>query len=229
MIMAAHLPYRYAGFKLANFERAFHWKRYWSSLIAPYVSGNVLEVGAGIGANTAALTQFPHHGCTSLEPGAALAARIRIRGPRHRKIVGTLVDVDESFDTILYIDVLEHIENDRAELMQAAANLTRGGHVMALSPAHAALDTSFDKAIGHFRRYSKESLAEAASSSGLRPVKLQYLDSAGLRASAANRLVSSTPSPSEWQILAWDRCLAPVSRLLDPVLRYSVGKSILAV
>lgn len=229
MIMAAHLPYQYAGFELAIFEKALHWKRYWSSLIAPYVSGDVLEVGAGIGANTEALTQFPHHSCTSLEPDAALAAQIRIRGPRHRKLIGTLADVDESFDTILYIDVLEHIEDDRAELMQAAAHLKPAGHVIALSPAHAALYTPFDKAIGHFRRYSRKSLREAAAPSGLRPVKMQYLDSAGLLASAANRLVNSTPTPAEWQILAWDRCFVPVSRLLDPVLRYSVGKSILAV
>ncbi len=229
MIMAAHLPYRYAGFELAIFEKALHWKRYWSSLIAPYVSGDVLEVGAGIGANTEALTQFLHQSCTSLEPDATLAAQIRMRGPRHRKRIGTLADVDESFDTILYIDVLEHIEDDRAELLQAADHLTPGGHVIALSPAHAALYTSFDKAIGHCRRYSKASLEEAASPSGLRLVKMQYLDSAGLLASAANRLVSSTPTPSEWQILVWDRYLVPVSRVLDPLLRYSVGKSILAV
>ncbi len=229
MIMAAHLPYQYAGFELAIFEKALHWKRYWSSLIAPYVSGHVLEVGAGIGANTEALTQLLHQSCTSLEPDAALAAQIRIRGPRHRKLIGTLADVDESFDTILYIDVLEHIEDDRAELMQAAAHLKPGGHVIALSPAHAALYTSFDKAIGHFRRYSKESLGKAASPSGLGLVKMQYLDSAGLLASAANRLVSSAQAPSEWQILAWDCCLVPVSRVLDPALRYSMGKSILAV
>jgi SAM-dependent methyltransferase len=229
MIMAANLPYQYAGFELAIFEKALHWKRYWSSLIAPYVSGDVLEVGAGIGANTEALMRFPHQSCTSLEPDAALAAQIRIRGPRHRKIVGTLADVDESFDTILYIDVLEHIEDDRAELMQAAAHLKPGGHVIALSPAHATLYTSFDKAIGHFRRYSKKSLREAAARCGLRPVKMQYLDSAGLLASAANRLVSSPQAPAEWQILTWDRCLIPVSSVLDPLLGYSVGKSILAV
>ncbi len=227
--MSATPPFQYAGSELAIFEKAVNWKRYWSAQIAPYVRGDVLEVGAGIGANTRVLASLPHESYTSLEPDAALAQQIQATGPGHRKFVGTLHDVPELFDTILYIDVLEHIEDDRAEMVRAAAHLKPGGHVIVLAPAHASLYTPFDKAIGHFRRYSRASLAETAAQTALLPVTLIYMDSVGLLASAANRLLLSQSMPTEGQILTWDRLMVPISRVLDPLLGRSVGKSILGV
>ena len=227
--MSATPPFQYAGSELAIFEKAVNWKRYWSAQIAPYVRGDVLEVGAGIGANTGVLARLSHESYTSLEPDASLAEHIGTAAPGHRKLVGTLSDVAGLFDTILYIDVLEHIEDDRAEMARAAAHLKPDGHVIVLAPAHASLYTPFDKAIGHFRRYSRQSLAEAAAQAALRPVTLLYLDAVGLLASIANRLLLSQSMPTEGQILTWDRLMVPISRLLDPLLGRSVGKSVLGV
>ena len=60
-------------------------------------------------------------------------------------------------------------------------------------------------------------------------MKLLYLDSVGMLASGANRLLLSQAMPTERQILTWDRLMIPVSRVLDPLLGYTVGKSILGV
>lgn len=224
--------FQYAGTELAIFEKAVNWKRYWSAQIAPFVRGDVLEVGAGAGSNTRVLAGLPHETYISLEPDAELAEHIRIAAPEHRKMIGTLQDVTGRFDTILYIDVLEHIADDRAEMARAAARLNPGGHVIVLSPAHPALYSHFDRAIGHVRRYSRASLAGCARGTAagalLTPVKLVYLDAAGLLASVANRMLSR-PRPAEWQILAWDRLLVPISCVLDPLLGRTVGKSILGV
>jgi hypothetical protein len=227
--MAVTRPIEYVGSELALFERAVNWKRYWSAAVEPYVRGDALEVGAGIGANTRVLAGLPHRTWTSLEPDAALAARIPSIGPAHRRLVGTLADLKESFDTILYIDVLEHIADDRAEMARAAERLHPSGHVIVLSPALPSLYSPFDKAMGHFRRYTRASLAATAAATSLRLVKLIYLDSAGLLASAANRFLYSRPLPTETQIAAWDRLLVPVSRILDPLLAHAIGKSVLGV
>jgi hypothetical protein len=63
----------------------------------------------------------------------------------------------------------------------------------------------------------------------LRLVKLDYLDAAGLLASAGNRVVLRRSMPKIWQILLWDRVGVPVSRVIDPLLGGRVGKSVLAV
>jgi 2-polyprenyl-3-methyl-5-hydroxy-6-metoxy-1,4-benzoquinol methylase len=101
---------------------------------------------------------------------------------------GTLAGLpaQRSFDSILYIDVLEHIEDDRVEARHAAGRLRSGGKLIVLAPAHQWLYSPFDEAIGHFRRYSRSSLA-AAVPSELKLVELRYLDCVGLLASKAHR------------------------------------------
>jgi SAM-dependent methyltransferase len=231
----ADSQFKYAGSELELFEKARNWKAYWRAQIAEFVRGEVLEVGAGIGANTLALASLAHERWTCLEPDAALAARIELPpGGRHRVATGTIDDlppdanIDAKFDAILYIDVLEHIEDDRGEMARAAARLEPGGVLIVLAPAHPFLFTPFDRAIGHFRRYTRASLLQAAPAT-LSLEKLIYLDAAGMLASAANRVLLRRAMPTERQILTWDRLLVPISRLMDPCFAGRVGKSVLGI
>jgi SAM-dependent methyltransferase len=141
--------------------------------------------------------------------------------------VSTL-DVDDLYDTILYVDVLEHVADDRAELAAAARHLKPGGRLAVLSPAHEWLFTPFDAAIGHRRRYTRKTLA-ALAPPRLRLERLDYLDSAGLLLSLGNRLILKRARPTASQILLWDRRVVPVSRLLDQILLRRVGKSVLGI
>jgi SAM-dependent methyltransferase len=220
--------FEYAGSELALFEKAVHWKRYWRAQVGPFIRGDVLEAGAGIGANTRLLAGLSYRSWACLEPDGALAAQIELPTGLHRKITGTIADLPGCFDTIVYIDVLEHIEDDAAEMARAAARLSPGGHLIVLAPAHAFLYTPFDAAIGHFRRYCRASLRSAAPA-GLRELKIIYLDAAGLLASASNRLLLRQSMPTERQILVWDRLMIPISRVMDPLLGHRLGKSLLGV
>src|SRR5579871_3500315 len=141
----------YVGKELDIFAHAVHWKRYWSSQIRPYLGGDVLEVGSGIGANTAFLKSESVSSWTCLEPDPELAIQTRtafLARPQLadcRVEVGTTMtlDADRRFDAILYIDVLEHIENDREELERASRLLRSGGTIIVLAPAHQWLFTPF--------------------------------------------------------------------------------------
>jgi SAM-dependent methyltransferase len=223
--------FRYAGSELELFKKARNWKAYWRARIAGFVRGEVLEVGAGIGANTLVLSSLAFERWTCLEPDAVLAARIELPpGGRHETAVGTISDLnaEAKFDTILYIDVLEHIEDDRGEMARAAARLKPGGALIVMAPAHPFLFTPFDAAIGHFRRYTRASLHQAAPAF-LTVEKLVYLDAAGMLASAGNRVLLRSAMPTERQILTWDRLLVPVSRLIDPIFAGRVGKNVLGI
>src|SRR5580704_2686712 len=135
----ADSEFKYAGSELELFEKARNWKAYWRAQISGFVRGDVLEVGAGIGANTRTLAGLKYERWTCLEPDAALAARIELPpGGRHETAVGTLADLtaEAQFDAILYIDVLEHIEDDGGEMARAAARLKAGGALIVLAPAH---------------------------------------------------------------------------------------------
>jgi SAM-dependent methyltransferase len=228
--------FSYVGSELDLFSKATNWKGYFRDRIAPYLGEDVLEVGAGLGGTTRVLCRGSERRWVCLEPDATLAARLdgEIRSgslPRCCEArVGTIEGLveGETFDTVLYIDVLEHIEDDRAEVVRAARRLRSGGHLIALSPAHQWLFTPFDQAIGHFRRYSRRGFG-ALAGADLETVRLDYLDSIGLFASLANKLVLRCAMPGPSQVAFWDRVLVRMSKVVDPVLGRSAGKSVLAV
>lgn len=233
MVEAKH---RYVGQELDLFAKALRWKAYWVSQVLPFLGGHVLEVGAGIGANTRMLRQAPHSRWVCLEPDPTLAKRIQEQNGEKwdvappEVVTGTIQDLsdEEQFDAIVYIDVLEHIENDTVEIKRAGEHLKAEGSLIILSPAHPFLYSEFDESIGHFRRYTKKSLAALAPKT-LHLERLTYLDSVGLLASLGNRLLLRKSLPTERQIAIWDGIMVPCSRILDPITFHRLGKSILAV
>lgn len=236
----------YIGQELELAARAHHWKAYVAGLICPFIRGRVLEVGAGLGATMRALqtacalrstTLQPKTGgeqlleWTCLEPDPTLATRIQSSSRIHTTIVtGMLQDIplDTQYDTMLYIDVLEHIHDDARELADAATRLAPNGHLIILSPAHLWLFSNLDRHVGHERRYTRRMLA-AITPPSLTLVHTRYFDAVGILSSVGNRLVLRQELPAAWQIAAWDRIAIPCSRIIDPLLGYRVGKSILGV
>lgn len=226
----------YIGTELVHFAHARNWKSYVAAQIAPWISGSVLEVGAGIGGNTATFQTSGVRRWVALEPdptqaGAILDKRIRGELPPMIEIVCGAIDAippEDRFDTIIYVDVLEHIEDDAAELRRAAGLLAPNGSLIVLSPAHQFLFTPFDAAIGHYRRYNRDTLLAAGPPCCVLE-NVRMLDVAGLSLSLANRLFTRLTMPTPRQIQIWDRLFVPISRSLDRLTGYRFGKSILAV
>jgi SAM-dependent methyltransferase len=228
--------FAYVGQELDLFAHAIGWKKYWSSIVKPYLGAEVLEVGAGLGANTPLLFSPTQSKWICLEPDPRLVERLKEncrKLPNSERITiqtGTLAEVpmDGRFDTVLYIDVLEHIQDDAAELELAAKHLKPHGRIIVLSPAWQFLFSPFDKEIGHYRRYSTSSLAAIGPRSLVRE-KLLLLDSVGMLASLGNRLLLKQSMPTLKQIEFWNNWLLPVSRVLDPLLLFSIGKSVIGI
>jgi len=234
MATAAERSYR--GQELELFALATNWKRYVKAQIGKYLTGDVLEIGAGIGGATLALHDGTAHRWICLEPDAAQAERLRATVIKNRRgcepgvIAGSLRTLADRpfFDCVLYLDVLEHIHDDRLQIEEAARRVRPGGHIVVLSPAHQWLFSEFDKNIGHLRRYDKRSL-RSLMPLGWIERRLAYLDSVGVLLSLANALVLRQALPSRSQLSLWDRLCVPLSRIVDCVLFGNFGKSVLAV
>jgi 2-polyprenyl-3-methyl-5-hydroxy-6-metoxy-1,4-benzoquinol methylase len=224
----------YVGTELGIFKHATNWKTYYGSLIAPYLGGDVVEIGAGMGVNTALFCSARQHSWVCVEPDGKLAQHIRdqiLAGNLPaccRLAAGTIEDLPPATqcDSILYIDVLEHICDDKSEVQRALGLLRPGGHLIVMAPAHQFLFSPFDAGVGHFRRYTRRSLRNIVPA---RLVMLRYLDSVGLLLSLGNRLLLRQSMPTLGQIQFWDKRVIPVSRIMDPLLAYRVGKSVLGV
>jgi SAM-dependent methyltransferase len=222
--------------ELSLFDRnATAWKTYWASFVRPFVRGRVLEVGAGNGGSIRHLLGSATD-WLCLEPDPTFAANLGqeigsgVLPPICRVQIATLRDlpVDQDFDTILYIDVMEHLADDHGEAALAAQHLAPGGALVVLSPAHQFLFSPFDEAVGHYRRYSRSSLAAIVPPS-LETVKLIYLDSIGMVLSLGNRLLLRSATPNEAALRFWNDVAIPLSRRLDGVFDHAVGKSVLGI
>jgi ubiquinone/menaquinone biosynthesis C-methylase UbiE len=225
------MAFKYIGTELELFSLAKNWRKYLSSKIEPHLGREVLEVGAGIGSVTKKLSTGSNM-WTALEPDITMSEQLQLQDlPSNTKIIcGTIesLPVDCLFDSVLYLDVLEHIEDDAKELATASTLIRSGGTLIVLAPAHKFLMSAFDYQVGHFRRYSKIDL-RSIMPSGMKPVSALYMDSLGFFASLANRYLLKQGQPSKSQIEFWDNILIPISGILDILLRYSVGKSVLAI
>ena len=228
--------YNYPGQELVLFDKVINWKKYFSSYIKPFIGNNVLEAGSGIGSNTPLLNDGTAHKWTLLEPDEGMSKILQSKKetqPGFSNCVvfnGTIFELNpsEKYDTIIYIDVLEHIEDDRKEMMKATGLLQPKGHLVILVPAFNFVFSPFDKAIGHYRRYTSRTL-KAVMPDTLKLVQLDYMDSLGLFASVANKFFLKQTYPSAEQLRTWDKFMIPVSKWADKIFFHSFGKSILGI
>lgn len=155
----------------------------------PYVGGRVLEIGCGLGGIVAQLE--PRELIIGLEPEGDLieyAQRRHSRRPDCRFVradilrlsTGELAELrDARPDTILCINVLEHISDDAAALALMEQIVRPTGMVCLLVPAHPRLYGAYDQLDGHFRRYTRRSLKAVIARTSLRPVRMRYFNALG--------------------------------------------------
>lgn len=124
----------------------------------------LLEVGAGAGQNLAALAAFGPVDAIEIHPLGREAIRERAIA---RDVFAESVPfpLDRRYDVIAALDVVEHIDDDRAAIRWIVDLLRPGGLFIATVPAYGWLFSDHDRALGHYRRYTRASLAAALPSS----------------------------------------------------------------
>ncbi len=152
----------YVGTELSTFVEATNFHLYYRSLFGQCLHGKVLEVGAGLGTFTGEILKSGIAQLTACEPDSRMAGDLAaaMAGKVH-VVHGGIRDVPAavgSFDAVVYVDVMEHIEDDRSEVLAATGRLKPGGVLIIGGPAHSWLYSPFDRAIGHYRRYDRRSV-----------------------------------------------------------------------
>jgi SAM-dependent methyltransferase len=226
----------YIGNELELFQHATVWKKYFGKFLKPYLNGKVLEVGAGIGSTAKHLCNGDQEKWICIEPDPSLYNELKNKIELKElpacctAFKGVIQDLNfiEKYDAILYIDVIEHIERDAAELAYAKNLLAENGYLIVLVPAHQFVYSLFDKSIGHFRRYNKKMLRTIAPRS-LSLKKMIYLDIMGLLASILNKFFLKQKYPSLRQIEMWDKKMVRISKIIDPIINYRTGKTLIAI
>ena len=145
----------YPGKELENFDKAHFWRNYVYLIIKKFIGKKILEVGAGIGGFAITYIKDDLNVTLSeIDNTNYQTLKKKFSSQKNVKVENKLIDqFSETFDTILYPSVLEHIEDDKGEILNALGKLTDGGYLIICVPAHNYMYSNFDKEIGHFRRY----------------------------------------------------------------------------
>jgi hypothetical protein len=211
-----------------NYRRALVHKR-----LAPHLQGKVAEIGAGIGQMTGELLRL--RGMTRLEcvePDPAFCREFKKAFPEVPLIEGTAKDVRaRDWNGIVSINVLEHIEDDEAELRayRDLVALKRG--VLALFvPARKELYAPIDRDFGHYRRYGKKELTEKLGRAGFKVRLACYYDLVGYFAWWLNFRLMKSRSFDPAAVRAFDRLIFPWSDWIERrLLRPPIGKNLLII
>jgi 2-polyprenyl-3-methyl-5-hydroxy-6-metoxy-1,4-benzoquinol methylase len=220
---------QYDGFELEHFDSASNFRRYQVSLISKYISGNFVEVGAGKGGLVPYYKKFLKN-ITLLEPENKLFKILKKKFPNKKfKIENFTIDkLKNSYDTIIYYDVLEHIKNDLKEISTASKRLKKNGYLIVSVPAYQSLYSEFDKSVGHFKRYNKKDFIKIEKKTKLKIEKLVYYDSIGLLFLVFNKIFSLKQTNLKNKIFLWN-LLIPLSKLIDLLTLNMFGKSLVCV
>lgn len=213
-----------------KFDNAKFHRKYCMSFVKKFIQGEVLEVGAGCGSFTRdyfnsdlniTLTETDQKNYEDLKRFFYKKNNVTITNNK-------IFNIDKKFDTILYLHVLEHIEEDRKELESAYEKLKKGGRLIIMVPKHQKLYSNFDKAIGHFRRYELDFFEKNLVN--LERKLLISLDSVGYILYFLNKIFFKNETfPSYLKIFIWDKIFTPFTILLDFFTNYKFGKCIVAV
>jgi len=203
--------------------------------IYPHLGTQVLEVGAGSGNFTRLLLQYSQLQLTAIEPSAnmypMLAELENHHGALHTAnatLAMLAPQMTNTFDSVLYINVLEHIEDDAGELALVMQVLKPGGKLIVFVPALGFLFSHFDTLIGHYRRYHRKPLENLVSTAGYDIDCLHYFDIAGILPWYVNfTLFKAATIPDS--VALYDSLVVPVMRRLEKLVVPPIGKNLLLI
>lgn len=228
----------YVGKDLEAMSFAVNYHRWILEEFRPFLGKKLVEVGAGTGSFSEMLLGEKPASLSLIEPSEMFEfleqniSQIETASSvdYYNTIFSETADkLNETPDTIIYCNVLEHIEDDAAELKKVHETLETGGHCLIFVPAFMSLYGAFDEKVGHFRRYTKKELNDKARSAGFTVVRSKYFDFAGIFPWFVKYKILKSDSLENGAVAAYDKYAVPVTKQFERILRFPVGKNILAV
>jgi len=222
---------RYEGWELPFFDSAKNFRSYQFRLIKRYIFGSVAEVGAGHGVSLEYYYKFTSN-IHLFEPSKNLRKILKKKFKKKNiKIFSKPFNKNSKnkYNAIIYLDVLEHINNDAAEIAKAYKALKKNGNLIISVPAFQHLFSKFDLDIGHLKRYQKRDFEIIAKKIKAKIILMKYYDSIGYFLSLLSKLFfTQYKKDFKLKIMLWDKMII-ISRLLDFLTKNLLGKSLLII
>ena len=208
--------------------------RWMAKRVQPYVGQRVLEIGAGLGNLTRQLLPRDSYVATDVDPlcletlanGFSRWPMVQV-APLDVSRSGDFAPWKDRVDTVVCLNVLEHVEDDEAGLRNIRDVLAPGGRAVILVPQGRWLYGSIDKAVGHVRRYSRTEFRRKLLAAGFEIERLFSFNKVGVPAWVLNSLILRRRHFGKVQLKIYNSTIW-LCRLLEPLLPWR-GVSLIAV
>lgn len=206
---------------------------YQRELIEAHCGRSVLEIGAGLGEFADGFTSRDRYVVTDVDPEAV--RRMKIRFTNRVEVEAQQFDVDagsvldEPVESLIAINVLEHIEDDAGALRALATSLQPNGNVILFVPGYMRLYGEFDRKVGHYRRYTPATLRDACERAGLTVEVAKPVNFLGAFAWWAAVRKGGAGAPNPKLVSIYDRFVVPVTRFIEKLVPVPFGQSVLCV
>jgi len=204
-----------------------------------FIGKRILEVGGGVGLYT---EEFRKKGfVTTTEVSQHYYQKLKTEYIKDTRVKISNIDVSSltnrekvylkqiGFDTVVLINVLEHIEEDQKSLSNLYEILSDNGKIIIFVPAFNLLFGTIDKLVGHFRRYTKKDLRNKLEKSGFKVEKSFYFNLIGFFGWFVNNRIRKIKNNSKLQVEFFDKVIVPVVSRVEKVVRPTLGQSLVAV
>jgi SAM-dependent methyltransferase len=232
----------YPGRELEAMDNAANYHRWILEIFEPYLGDHLVEVGAGLGTFSQLILE--RHRCQTLslvEPSdgmyqdlVANAQRLNT-DTRIDSCHGTFpqcapqIKSNQAPDSIIYVNVLEHIADDKLELEVIRETLSSSGHVFLFVPALAWLFGAFDERVGHLRRYTKSELEEKLKAAGFKIILSRYFDFSGIGPWWVKYCLLKSATMESAGVRLYDRFVVPAARRIESIISPPLGKNVIAI
>jgi SAM-dependent methyltransferase len=214
-------------------ERYFAWQ---AGMALEHVGQRIIEVGCGTGNFTRHMLDREQIMGLDVVEDCVTHLRERLGNPPN--VQTRVLDVQQQefltlrdfrADTVVCLNVLEHIGDDVLTLKHMHEVLVTGGRAIFLLPAAEALYGPIDEKLGHFRRYSKSGWRALAESTGFRVAICRNFNFPGFFGWWANAKIFKREQQSASQIEFFDNKVVPVISRIERWMEPPVGQSIFTV
>ncbi|OGD94020.1 hypothetical protein A2697_00815 [Candidatus Curtissbacteria bacterium RIFCSPHIGHO2_01_FULL_41_44] len=197
-----------------------------------FIKSKILEVGSGIGSFTPHLGELD----SQVTPSEINKKFLKILNKKfeNKALYLDITKVnfekikEKTFNTVVAINVLEHVLQDSLALENMAKLLKNDSNLILIVPAHKTLYGTYDKSLGHIRRYSAKELTEKVNKSGLKIRKIIYVNKIGAAAWFLNARILKLKDFPKSQIF-FVNLITPLLDFLDKIIPLSFGLSIVCI
>jgi SAM-dependent methyltransferase len=204
--------------------------------IRMFLGKRIIELGAGIGNITRLLTDRDI--VVAVDNSEAAVAQLRKRFSQFHTVIPVQLDIEGpelltltryEADTIVCINVLEHMENDARVLSDMASLLKPGGTLILLVPAFQFLYGSIDQIVGHHKRYSRKELSSRLHTAGFLVREIYFMNSIAVFGWFLNNRILKRQEESPAQVAFFDTFVVPVMKAAEQMVRPPFGLSLIAI